>query len=113
MARTRTFFMLLRATPEWLGLAPPARFAFLDTVLRPLLAAHPGVRLRFFESEAYSARVSDLAVWETADLEAWESLVEGLREGPFWDRYFAVLDILPAVENAFAAHYGVAPLGAG
>jgi hypothetical protein len=28
-----------------------------------------------------------------------------LRETPFWDRYFSIVEILPAVENAYAANY--------
>jgi hypothetical protein len=79
-----TLFMLVRATAEWLGLPPAERFGLLDRAVRPLLAAHPAVSLRLFDTEAYAARVSEVLMWRTADLGAWESLVEGLRETPFW-----------------------------
>ena len=109
---TRHVFMLVRATPEWLALPPPDRFGFLDREVRPLLTRHPAVRLRFFDCEAYNARVSDVVLWETDDLAAWDSLVDGLRETAFWGRYFEVREILPAVENGYARHYGVEPVPA-
>ncbi|WP_216843125.1 darcynin family protein [Granulicella sp. S190] len=28
-----------------------------------------------------------------------------MRETPFWDRYFSILEILPGVENAYAQNY--------
>lgn len=101
----RTIFMLVRATQAWLAMPPPDRFAFLEAAIRPILKAHPAVSLRFFDSEFYSARVSDVLMWETADLGAYELVVERLRETLFWDHYFEVLDILPAVENAYATNY--------
>ncbi len=105
-----TIFMLLKTTPTWLAKSPPERFAFVDEVIRPLLRDNPEVKLRFFESEGFNARTSDIAMWQTDSLSAWQAVVEKLRETAFWDRYFQVTEILPAVENAFAAHYGVAPL---
>jgi hypothetical protein len=33
-------------------------------------------------------------------------VVEALRETPFWDRYFRVVEILVGVENAYATNYG-------
>ncbi len=109
-AQRHSIFMALRTTRRWLALAPADRFAFVDATIRPLLAAHPAVRLRYFDAEAYGADVTDVALWETDDLKAWQCLVEGLRESRFWDDYFRVVAIIPAVENGFASHYGVAAL---
>jgi len=36
---------------------------------------------------------------------AYQMMVEALRETPLWDRYFAILDIIPGVENAYAKNY--------
>ncbi len=105
-----SIFMTLKATPAWLALPPAQRFGFLDATIRPLLAAHPAVALRYFDAEAYSAQVSDVALWETDDLAAYHSVVEALRETRFWDDYFAVVAIIPSIESGFAQHYGVAPL---
>lgn len=108
----KTVFMLVRATSSWLALPPPARHAFVDRVLRPILARHPRVRLRYFDAEAYSARTSDVLLWEVGDEADYRGLVEDLRETPFWGGHFAVREIIPAVEDDFARHYGVAPVGA-
>lgn len=106
-----SIFMLVRTTPQWLALRPEERFAFLGTDIEPILKKHPAVRMRFFDSEAYHARVSDVILWETADLGQYQSLVEELRESRFWGTYFEIVDILPAIENAYAAHYDVKPIG--
>jgi Darcynin, domain of unknown function len=104
---TFTIFMHLRTTPAWLALAPAERFAFLSDVVIPVLRRHDEVRLRYFDAEFFSASVTDVAMWETESLAHYQALVEELRETPFWDGYFTVEQIIPAVENAFARHYGV------
>lgn len=106
-------FVLVRATPHWLALAPEERFAFIDSEVQPRLAAHPQVRVRFWDVEHLNAHVSDVILFETPDLRPYRSLVEGLRETRFWDHYFEVKEILPGVENGYAEHYDVAPYGAG
>ena len=109
---THTIFMLVKTTTTWLALAPPARFAFLGDVIVPILKANPTVTMRFFDSEAFYARASDVIAWETADLGAYQRVVEALRESSFWGTYFDVVEIIPSIENAYAAHYGVAPISA-
>lgn len=106
-----TLFMLVRATPAWLALPPQERHAFADRTLRPLLARHTAVSLRYFDAEAYAARVSDVMMWTTGDHGQWQALVEGLRESPFWGVYFEVVEIIPAVEDDYARHYGVQRMG--
>jgi Darcynin, domain of unknown function len=101
-----TVFMLVKTQPEWLGMNPPERFAQLKTHVEPLLRKYQSkIKLRFYDAEFYSARITDLWVWEAQDHHAYELLVEDLRETPFWDRYFSIVEILPAVENAYAANY--------
>jgi Darcynin, domain of unknown function len=111
MYPTLTFFMMLKTTPTWLQLTPADRFAFLGSTIKPILAAHPTVKLRFYDAEAFSGRVSDIAVWETADIQGYQSLVEALRETAFWGTYFDVIEIVPTIENAYATHYDVKPIG--
>ena len=67
-----------------------------------------GVRSRFYDTEFYSARVTDIWVWEADDHDAYRLLIDALRETPFWDRYFDVVDVLVGVENGYAKHYGTA-----
>lgn len=50
--------------------------------------------------------------WQTADLTAYQCVIKELRDTAFWDHYFKVLEIIPALEDAYAAHYGIAPLTA-
>lgn len=105
-----TFFMLVRTTPTWLALTPTERFAFLGETIQPLLGRNPRVGMRFFDSEAFSSRYSDVIMWETEDLLAYQAVVEELRETPFWGAYFDVVEIVPSIENAYARHYDVAPI---
>jgi Darcynin, domain of unknown function len=101
------FFMQVRTTNEWLALAPPDRFSFLDAVIRPILARHPKVSMRYFDSEAFSAEVTDVIMWETTDVMAYQSVVESLRETRFWGTYFQMVSIVASIENGYAIHYGV------
>jgi Darcynin, domain of unknown function len=103
-------FMHVRTTTAWLQLTPKERFAFVDDVIRPLLAKHANVSMRFFDAEAFSAEVTDVILWETEDLMAYQAVVEGLRETLFWGTYFEVVAIVASIENGFAIHYGVDPV---
>ncbi len=108
-----TVFMLVKTNPEWLGFPVEERFRLLGEHVEPILAKHRDkIGLRFYDVEFYSARVTDVWIWEAADHHAYELLVEDLRETPFWDRYFQIVEILPGVENAYAANYGRKPLAA-
>ncbi len=103
------FFMSVRTTPDWLLLIPKERFAFLDDVIRPILVKHPTVTMRYFDAEAFTAQVTDVLLWETADVMAYQAVVEDLRETLFWGTYFEVVSIVPAIENGYAIHYGIDP----
>jgi hypothetical protein len=105
--------MLVKTLPEWLGFPVDERFRLLAEHVEPIVRKHrERVRLRFYDVEFYTARVTDVWVWEATDHHAYELLVEDLRETPFWDRYFQIVEILPGVENAYASNYGRAALGA-
>jgi len=101
---TLHIFMLVKSTRHWLDLPNPERVAFFEGVLHPLLRKRPEVRVRFFDAEAFSAHASDVLLWETADISAWQWICDHLRETKFWDHYFEVVEILPSLEgNYFAA----------
>jgi Darcynin, domain of unknown function len=110
-AQTFTIFMLVKTTPEWLKLMPPARFGFLRSDIEPILAAHPKVKMRFFDSEGYNSRATDVVVWETSDLREYQAVVDKLRESRFWSAYFDIVEIVPSVENAYADAYDERPIG--
>ena len=108
-----TVFMLVKSMPEWLGFTSEEQLTLLATHIEPILKKHhPKVTLRLYDVEFYSARVTDLWIWEATDHLAYELLVEDLRQTPFWDRYFQIVEILPAVENAYAKNYNRTPLSA-
>lgn len=105
-----TAFMLVKTTPKWLTLTVPQRMEAFRTEILPVIEEKAeGVRFRFYDTEFYSTRVTDVWVWEARDHEAWQLLVETLRETPFWDTYFEVVDLLVGVENGYARNYGVEP----
>ncbi|MGV7032221.1 darcynin family protein [Methylobacterium symbioticum] len=112
-AEILTVFMLVKTEPEWLGFPVETRFAKLREHVEPILQRHAAeVRMRFYDAEFYTARITDLWVWEASSRHAYELVVEALRETPFWDRYFRIVEIIPAVENAYARNYGQSPLAA-
>ena len=97
-----TIFMLLKATPAWLRLNRPERRAFLAEVVAPILAAHPATRMRYYDVEAFTGRCSDLAAFETEDLEDYSDLIDALRDTAFFNApYYEVVDILPGIENGY------------
>lgn len=101
-----TVFMLVKTSPEWLGFTVNRRFELLAEQFTPILRKHAaGVALRFFDVEFYSTRVTDIWMWDAKDHHSYELLVEDLRETPFWDRYFDIVEILTGVENAYAKNY--------
>ncbi len=104
------YFMLVKTTTTWLQLPTPARFKFLETTISPILKQYPAVKMRFFDSEAFSGRYSDVIMWETTAVKEYQLLVDGLRETPFWGTYFEVVEIVPSIENAYAIYNNVAPI---
>jgi hypothetical protein len=112
-APVMTVFMLVKTMPEWLAMSVDERFSELGKHVEPIVQRHrERVRLRFYDVEFYTARVTDVWVWDALDHHAYELLVEDLRETPFWDRYFAIVEILPGVENAYAKNNGREALAA-
>ena len=104
------YFMLVKTTNTWLQLSTKERFQFLDTAISPILRKHPMVKMRFFDSEAFSGRYTDVLMLEAAEVKDYQFLVEELRETLFWGTYFEIVEIVPAIENAYALYYEVEPL---
>ncbi|HUR08017.1 MAG TPA: darcynin family protein [Nonomuraea sp.] len=103
-----TAFMLVKTTPEWLGLSVEQRVDVFRTEIVPAITSKvEDIRSRFYDTEFYSARVTDVWVWEARDHQAYQLLVEALRDTSFWDQYFEVVDLLVGVENAYAKNNGL------
>ncbi|MEU7261207.1 darcynin family protein [Streptomyces rimosus] len=106
-----TAFLLIKTMPEWLAMTPEERVhAFGTEVMSVVKARTAGVRSRFYDTEFYSTRVTDVWVWEADDHAAYQLLIDALRETPFWDRYFEVVDLLVGTENGYARTYNVDPV---
>jgi hypothetical protein len=98
-----TVFLLLMASPEWLALDRPARAEIAEAALSHAFASHD-LALRFFDAEAFNARVSDVAMIEAANSEAYYFVMERLRDTPLFSKpYFRLVDIIPAFEDGFRA----------
>jgi hypothetical protein len=102
-----TIFMMVKTMPEWLSFPVAQRFEYFNRYMSPILKKYEDeVRCRIFDTEFFSTRVTDLWMWEANSRHAYEMVVEELRETPLWDRYFAIVEILVGVENAYARNYG-------
>ncbi len=100
-----TIFMSLKTQGAWLALDRQQRQDFLGATVRPILTRYPQVRLRYYDAEAFTGRYTDMAVFETADLKAYQFLVDALRDTPFLGLpYYEVVDIVMAVENGYRAY---------
>lgn len=79
-------------------------------MINPILKKHPSVQMRFCDSEAFSGHFTDVLMWETDNVQEYQFLIEELRETLFWGTYFEIVEIVPAIENAYASYYNVAPV---
>lgn len=62
--------MLAKWTRHWLDMPTSERMAFMESDVMPLLRRRPELKLCFSDAEAFSAGVSDVALWETRDIAA-------------------------------------------
>lgn len=106
-----TVFMLVKTNPEWLAMPVEQRFSEIAKHLQPALERHPSVDFRWYDTEFYTARVTDTWMLEASNPHEYELVVEELRETPLWDRYFSIVEILPGILNAYADNYGRSPVG--
>jgi Darcynin, domain of unknown function len=108
---TVTAFMLVKTTPEWLALTVQERLeAFTTQVVPAIQSKAKDVTSRFYDTEFYSTRVTDVWVWEARDHQSYQLLIDALRETPFWDRYFEIVDLLVGTENGYARTYDLDPV---
>jgi hypothetical protein len=100
-----TFFMLVKTTARWLQAPVQERMSFLQTEVTPLLKRWTDVTLRYYDAEFFTTRCTDVIVWETENIASYQAVIEKLRETLFWDTYFEVVEIIPAIEDAYADFY--------
>ena len=108
-----TVFVLVKTMPEWLGFSVDQRFAHFARYMQPILKKYEDqVHFTFYDTEFFSARVTDVWMWQAKSRHAYEMVVEELRETPLWDRFFSIVEILAGVENAYARNYNRAAISA-
>jgi hypothetical protein len=98
-----TVFLLLKAAPAWLRLQREERFRVAEAAFATAFKTST-LRLRYFDSEAFSSRVSDVAMLEADDLEAYYFAIERLRDTPLLSHpFFEIVEVIPALENGHQA----------
>ncbi|MCY1126837.1 hypothetical protein OU426_08230 [Frigidibacter sp. RF13] len=98
---TYTFFLLLKARPEWLAL-PRDRRGILAADAFAASRLNEIGQVRHFDVEAFSTMASDLMMITTDNPGAYYFAMERLRDTPLLTvPYFDIVAILPAVENGF------------
>lgn len=96
-----TAFILLMATPEWLAEPRASRRAIAGNALAHAFPDQT-VTFRFYDSEAFSGRVSDVAVVEADTPQAYYFAIERLRDSVLFTKpYYRIVEIIPAYENGF------------
>ena len=106
-----TTFFMVKTSPEWLGFTFETRLGHARKTFQPILKDFKGrVRLKWYDVEFYTAKISDIWMIESKDHHSYQLFCERLRETPFWDRFFLVHDIFPGELNAWAKNYEVEAL---
>ncbi|VWD60170.1 hypothetical protein BLA50215_07242 [Burkholderia lata] len=98
-----TLFIHVKRRSEWLGFPVRERLQPLRDYIAPIRKTHgERVSLHFYDTAFYSARVTDGRIRDAHDHHACERVIDTLRETPFRDRCFDIVENLPGVENALA-----------
>ncbi|MCB1645657.1 MAG: Darcynin 1 [Pseudomonadales bacterium] len=105
MAAKYTFFVHMNATRHWLALSRAERSAISDKLAASIFSRYPSVKVRFFDVEAFSAACSDIAMYETDDIQDYYFLTEALRDSEIYTvPYFDIVGIFPAIEGGFETY---------
>ncbi len=106
LQRSRTFFMLLKATTNWRVLDHDAQRGVFDAALMTVFNGFPDLRMRWFDAGAFHGRCTQVAVWELAhgaDEWQYEAAVEALYAQPFFGApLFEVVDVIAGTEDGLA-----------
>ncbi|MFJ3974639.1 darcynin family protein [Streptomyces sp. NPDC090021] len=95
---------MLQFQPAWLRLDRSERARVWETV-KALAARDEGIRLRWFDAEAFCADYSDILFVETEDLSGYYMFWEAVRDTELFSvPYVEVKQIAIGVEDGFAAY---------
>ncbi|MCL9782298.1 hypothetical protein M9194_12765 [Vibrio sp. S4M6] len=60
------------------------------------------IQIPGLDTQAFTTKCSDIAVFETENIQDYYFLIEELRDSKiFSEPYFEIVDIFPAIENGF------------
>ena len=103
LQRTRTFFMLLKATTHWRALDADAQRTIFDEALMTVFNGYPALRMSRFNASAFHGRCTHLIVWtliDGADEWQYEAAVDALHTRPFFAApLFEIVDVIPGIED--------------
>ncbi|VWD60399.1 hypothetical protein BLA39750_07302 [Burkholderia lata] len=104
---------LVKTHPEWLGFPVQERSRQLGEYIAPNLQTHGECESpRFRDTGRCPARVADAGMRDAQDHLACERTVEALRETPFRDHAFDIVEFVSGAENAYAFNDGEVTLPA-
>ncbi|BDU77651.1 darcynin family protein [Mesoterricola sediminis] len=97
--------MSIKYSSDWLAMPRKDRNRFNEEILAPILARFAGkVSVRFFDAEAFSADVSDFALFEFGDPKDYYFLIEELRDTELYTKeWLSVKGILLGIEDGYQA----------
>jgi predicted transglutaminase-like protease len=102
MSRKYTFFVHMNATTEWLSLSREERSVYFDEIQSKIFSKYPSVSIRLYDVEAFSTKCSDIAVYETENIQDYYFLIDALRDSKIYTvPYFEIVDIFPAIEDGY------------
>ena len=96
-----TIFICLKALSQWLALDRKDRATISEQALSSALGG-ASVSYRYFDAEAFSSHISDVAMIEAETPREYYFVIERLRDSQlFAVPYFELVDIIPTFENGF------------
>jgi Darcynin, domain of unknown function len=105
--RCLTAFIHVKTSPEWLGFTIPERVERVNGTLRLLIKEFADtVIFRWYDTEFYTAKVTDIMVMDCKDHFSYQLFLDKLRETPFWDKWFSIEEIIVGELNAASKTYG-------
>lgn len=94
--------MHLKALPAWLMLSRDNRKSFNEKIIQPILERYSTVNVRWYDAEAFNARTSDIAVFETTSLQQYYFVIDALRDSEIFSLpYFELIEIIPTIEDGY------------
>ncbi|WP_284119372.1 darcynin family protein [Acinetobacter seifertii] len=88
-----------------MALAREKRTEFRTQKLEPIFEKYPIVKVRWYDVEAFSAKASDIAMFETTSLQDYYFVIDAIRGSEFCTvPYFEFVEIIPAIEDGYVEY---------